>query len=502
MENSESVLEMSSQEAEAFFLKNESYHNIPLPSYFSFSDLLDKLSNLIDKNTENINNYFKIEKAKEEYDVNYIIYGNKDGKLSYRPFQLIHPLIYVSLVKEITREDNWEKLRKRFRDSFQKNPKIKCYSIPVQSNTEKPNQAEQIFDWWRDVELASIDLSLEYSYLYDTDIADCYGSIYTHSIAWAVEMKETAKNNRRDKSLLGNSIDEHIQAMQNGQTNGIPQGSVLMDFIAEIVLGYVDELLTKQLEEKNITDYKILRYRDDYRVFVNNSNDGLNILKTLSQILVPFGLKLNTSKTKENKDIITNSIKKDKLEWFKLVGSQEALKTKLKELLLIRQHSIEYPNSGSVTKVLSNFNKEIKNEKSTQVISITTDIMLNNPKTIPICSSIISKVLQGFKEQEKEVILYKIHKKLISMANSDIAKIWLQRIVKSKIKNYDFDEKLCKIAKKGKGAKLWNSEWINGNNEFKKLIDKSNIFDKKKWEQLDEVIKDEEVNIFYRNYSY
>lgn len=502
MENSKSVLEMSSQEAEAFFLENESYHNIPLPSYFSFSELLYELSNKIEENKDNLRSVFQIEKAKDEYDVNYIIYGNKDGKLSYRPLQLIHPLIYVSLVKDITREENWEKLRKRFRDSFQKNPKITCCSTPVQSNNEKSNQAEQIINWWSDVEQTSIDLSLEYSYVYDTDIADCYGSIYTHSIAWAVETKETAKNNRRDKSLLGNSIDEHIQAMQNGQTNGIPQGSVLMDFIAEIVLGYVDELLTKQLEEKNITDYKILRYRDDYKIFVNNSNDGLNILKTLSQILVPFGLKLNTSKTKENKDIITNSIKKDKLEWFKLVGSQEALKTKQKQLLLIRQHSIEYPNSGSIMKVLSDFNKEIKNEKSTQVISITTDIMLNNPKTIPISSSIISKVLQDFEEQEKEIILEKIHKKVINMANSDMAKIWLQRIVKSKIKNYDFDEKLCKIAKKKKGIKLWNSEWINGNNEFKKLINKSNIFDEGKWKQLDEVIKDEEVNIFYHNYSY
>jgi hypothetical protein len=32
--------------------------------------------------------------------------------------------------------------------------------------------------------------------------------------------------------------------MNNGQTNGIPQGSVLMDFIAEMVLGYIDECLS------------------------------------------------------------------------------------------------------------------------------------------------------------------------------------------------------------------------------------------------------------------
>lgn len=104
MENSKSVLEMSSQEAEVFFLKDESYHNIPLPSYFSFSNLLDKLNKLIDKYKNNLNDFFNIYEAMKKYDVNYTIYGNKDGKLSYRPLQLIHPLIYVSLVKEITQK--------------------------------------------------------------------------------------------------------------------------------------------------------------------------------------------------------------------------------------------------------------------------------------------------------------------------------------------------------------------------------------------------------------
>lgn len=36
--------------------------------------------------------------------------------------------------------------------------------------------------------------------------------------------------------------------MQHNQTNGIPQGSVLMDFVAEIVLGYVDLRLSKELK--------------------------------------------------------------------------------------------------------------------------------------------------------------------------------------------------------------------------------------------------------------
>jgi hypothetical protein len=43
-----------------------------------------------------------------------------------------------------------------------------------------------------------------------------------------------------------------------------------MDFIAEIVLGYIDVQLTSRISEIPKTSYKILRYRDDYRVFVDN----------------------------------------------------------------------------------------------------------------------------------------------------------------------------------------------------------------------------------------
>ncbi len=41
-----------------------------------------------------------------------------------------------------------------------------------------------------------------------------------------------------------------------------------MDFIAEMVLGLADLELSEKIQEAGINDYCILRYRDDYRVFV------------------------------------------------------------------------------------------------------------------------------------------------------------------------------------------------------------------------------------------
>lgn len=100
-------------------------------------------------------------------------------------------------------------------------------SIPVVENALQTNQKAQILAWWENIEQHSIELSLDYEYLIETDITNCYGALYTHSIAWALHTKDVAKQQRRE-NLIGNIIDKYIRAMRYGQTNGIPQGSVLM----------------------------------------------------------------------------------------------------------------------------------------------------------------------------------------------------------------------------------------------------------------------------------
>lgn len=135
-----SILELTASEAKDFFLKHESYCNIDLPKYFSFSDLLKKISQ--EYSGKNLLNDFSQHTGAigELDDVNYLLYANKNGKLSWRPFQIINPLVYVALVYEITEQNNWDKLKARFK-KFSKNKKIKCLSIPVKSKNEQSDKA-------------------------------------------------------------------------------------------------------------------------------------------------------------------------------------------------------------------------------------------------------------------------------------------------------------------------------------------------------------------------
>ena len=53
-------------------------------------------------------------KSMEKNVVNYEMYTNKDGRLDWRPLELINPVAYVYLVNLITEENAWSIILKRF----------------------------------------------------------------------------------------------------------------------------------------------------------------------------------------------------------------------------------------------------------------------------------------------------------------------------------------------------------------------------------------------------
>ena len=301
---------MTAKQARAFLLKPESYCSLELPPYFGFSKIISAVSKkLLGKTLASMSS-----KPRDHERVNYSMLSNKDGRHAWRPFQLIHPALYIALVDQMTQPANWKIIRARFKE-FQNPPNFKCLSIPVEASSSTVDKAAQVRNWWLGIEQGSIELALDFNHVLHADITDCYADIYTHSIAWALHTKAVAKAKKGDKSLIGNVIDWHIQDMRHGQTNGIPQGSVLMDFIAELVLGYADLDLSMRLKKARIKQFQILRYRDDYRVFVQNPQLGEDILKYLTEVLIDLGLKLNTGKTTGSLQVVASSIKADKRGW-------------------------------------------------------------------------------------------------------------------------------------------------------------------------------------------
>lgn len=170
--------------------------------------------------------------------------------------------------------------------------------------------------------------------------------------------KKTAKEQNSNHNLLGNLIDSAIQNMQNGQTNGIPQGSRIFDLIAELILGYSDLNLIERLRKDEIDNYKILRYRDDYRIFANNKETLDLIVKELSLVSAELNMHFNNAKTLVSNDIISSSIKTDKLYWLDYEPMMELPHiSNQKKLLMIYKLALKFPNTGSVKKALIYFRK-------------------------------------------------------------------------------------------------------------------------------------------------
>ena len=503
------VLDYNHIEARRYFLKEESYCNF-LPDYFIFQNILNKVSKKIEG--KSLSNFYgsytdpstgkrKTRSPRDFENVNYKFLENKDGKFSWRPIQLIHPALYVSLVHKITEKDNWKIIVEKFKE-FENNPKIKCYTTPIESESNDSDKAEIINLWWQAIEQQSIELALEFEYVLHTDISNCYGSIYTHSIVWALHSKEVGKRERKDKSLIGNIIDKHLQDMSYGQTNGIPQGSVLMHFIAEMVLGYVDLELTEKLKVEKLGDYKIIRYRDDYKVFSNNPQDAELIVKHLTEILIGLGMRLNAQKTLVSHNVVHDSIKPDKLYW---ISNKKETGKLQEQLLLIHELSQKFPNSGSIDKALENFYKQSQKIKGSRqailvLISILVDIAYKNPRTYPIASAILSKLLSLIKDsKEQDRILNSITTRFSKIPNTGHIQIWLQRLTLKIDRQKPYDELLCKKLNDSI-IEIWNSAWLN--NDLKTLISLEPIIDEQVINKMDKIIKLEEVQLFASKKTY
>ena len=518
------ILRLNHIEAKKYFMRRDSYVNFDLPEYYNFGNVLQLADNILNNNTLNsitrerrVPPTKKIKYDPKHYDdVSCIILDNKDGKNAWRPMTIMHPILYVNLVNIITEQNNWNKIQKHFEKH--KDSHILCRSIPIVPRKNK--YKEQILDWWNSFEQDSLRFMMQYRYMAKTDISNCYGSIYTHSIEWAMRgrsvIKDERKRNGKSSKSLGQDIDNAIRAMQCGQTNGIPQGSTLMDFVAEIVLAALDKDLARALGSKR--KYKILRYRDDYRIFSNSLEDIEFILKELNGVLRLYGLALNSKKTSITDDLITESFKPDK--WDLINGNLSLTtfsfdldimydlkimhKNLQKFLIQVYRYSRLFENTGQLKRLLNLFYSMLKNEKFScnkayPLISILTSIAYANPRIYPNYVAIVSVIIKDLKSYTQNQIINEILEKFRNVANTDFLEIWLQRIAHVAKLTFPFKSILCKVVNgDSRHHSIWCNTWLA--NKYSRRINACDIIDRQYLENLNPVVQTDEFDRFIRTY--
>lgn len=493
------VLSLDSKDAMDFFLKSEQYHSFELPEYFVFDELLQNVKRIVEDTPyeECLQNGISPENLS---NVNLDILLNKDGHYAVRPIVLANPFLYYFLVREICNESSWILIKKLF-EKYQV-PHITSCALPViPKGTEPFHKSTTIINWWNSMEQRSIELSLEFRYMFVTDITNCYGSVNPQAFDWAFSLKDTRFENG-NKNSISKNIQKYLRAFQQGRNIGIPQGSAIFDFIGEIILGYSDLLLHEAIHKAGITNpYEIIRYRDDYRIFCNDKDVLEKISYILQHVLESLNFRMNSKKTKISNSIVTDAVKSDKLAYiyntpvFNKKGCD--FDSFEKHLLYILMFARKYPDSGSIKTMLSDIDKRIEERLKPQTREVSTinlkktnnviekrtetyqrklvggsvramsavcvQIALENVGCCHYALRVLSRMVDSLEEeQEKRDIIDKVYTNLCNQPNSDYNQLWLQNITYQNDKKKGvspYNIRLCKVVM-GENVELWNNSWL------------------------------------------
>lgn len=505
------IFELSADEALDFLMQNDQYVTTEMPEYLDFDPVLTFAREHIADTP--IDKCVKDVTSEDMAEANYDIMLNKDGKYAVRVLSLSNPFLYYLLAREICTPEHWAAILDDFK-VFGSAPHIQAVGIPViPADKENFHKSTTILNWWNRFEQMAVKLSLDYRYMFVTDITNCYGTIELQTVEKALSRKGTAS-----EADVKTDIVRILTMLRQGRNIGLPQGSTLYDIVAEIVLGYADMLLREALERDGITEgYEILRYRDDYKVFANDKDLLERISYKLQHVLEGLNLRLNSAKTRISDSIITDSIKPDKLAYIYNTPIYNNKKQCdfdgiQKQLLFILQFGRQYPNCGQMRMLLSKLSSWIeeyienvaKNQKSkakpkveakpgeedaedkkTQkrpgtiiedimaMSAIAAQIAAENLNSAHYALKVISQMLSTISDEQvengeqasKDEIVTKVLNRLGSMQNSDYLKIWLQNLaVKAEYKgDYSFaDGKgngLCHLVS-GADANLWNNSFL------------------------------------------
>lgn len=195
-----------------------------------------------------------------------------------RILSLVHPKAYAFLAKHI--HDNWANIKKIQESKHsQIKPEHRNDGRIMVMNYESPIIQKRRYN----------QASFSKKFLVKADIANCFNSIYTHAIPWAIVGITDAKQNDSNE-LWYNKLDLFQRKAKRGETQGIPIGPATSSFIVELILQEVDQKLISN-------SFYFERYVDDYLFYCDSYEQAQSVIIILGRELAAFKLTLNLNKT-------------------------------------------------------------------------------------------------------------------------------------------------------------------------------------------------------------
>ena len=203
-----------------------------------------------------------------------------------------------------------------------------------------------------------------------------------------------------------------------------------------------------------------------------------------------------------------DAIKKDKLARIErgLDKRRYAGTSIQKQLLLVREFSEEYPNSGSVTILLNNVRKRIEGQKDFSrenipvLVAIVVDILMQNQKQCAILIIILSQLTAQLDSNKRSSVLKQVIQRLKDLPQVGYVEIWMTYLLLrqgQQVAEYGFSERLCSFLE-NKGKPLWDITWLK--DKYRKDFPLDSICDPNWIKNASPSIPGEETELFESRY--
>jgi hypothetical protein len=140
----------------------------------------------------------------------------------------------------------------------------------------------------------------KFPHLMRADVSKCFDSVYTHTVSWVTNgVRASKRKHHLTSGTFGGKFDHLMQYLNYAETSGIIIGPELSRIFAEIILQEVDVRVEHSLAVEGLvrgTHYEIMRYVDDYFVFLADARNVHTADEVLSSELAAFKLHLNEQK--------------------------------------------------------------------------------------------------------------------------------------------------------------------------------------------------------------
>lgn len=200
-----------------------------------------------------------------------------------RALAIPNPLSYAALCKCLS--DNWDNLKTHFTNmtSNQKHKVSRVHIRKIQGTQSLFEMSYKNPSCDGDGKDDIIDNS---RYRVTADISNCFPSIYTHAIPWAIKGKPESKSSQ---SHWSDNIDKCCREMKSKETSGILIGPHSSNIISEIILCRIDNKLVDD-------GFIFTRHIDDYSCYAKTLTDAERFLLCLNKHLKEYELSINQKK--------------------------------------------------------------------------------------------------------------------------------------------------------------------------------------------------------------